>query len=534
MRLLWLIAMCNMVFLFGCEPSMQTSALKKKTLRLSIPEEPITLDPRRGGDAISSQLQFMLFEGLTVLGEDGNTRLGQSHRIDISEDLLTYTFHLGKTKWSDGSTVTAFDFEKGWKDILSPSYPAPNAHLLYPIQGAEAAKKGEIPLSQVGIQASDPYTLVVKLTQPTPYFLKIISFCVFFPVCKAKDQQDPSWSFHAGSNFLSNGPFILSEWKHHNELTMSKNPYYHAKESIHLDAIRIQIIPSEMTAFQMYENNELDFLGHPFSPIPYDAIDTLKHKNELKTSPAAATTLITFNSESSVFKNKNLRKAFALAIDREAIVNNMTQLGEIIATDAVPPILKNGHSLPLYQDNQKELAKHFLNLALKELNISAKDLQSLTFYYSQLDNHHKVAQVLQQQWLDTLGILVKLQTTEHKSLLDRLTKRDYSFALTIWRAQYFDPLSILDRFKTKENKKNYCGWENKHYAYLLDRSLHEDDARRKATLVDAEEILLEDIPVAPLYHWSMCFLSAPQVKNIELSPVGGIFFERLSLDDKTP
>lgn len=515
----------------SCQKTERASSLKRKELRLSISEEPLTLDPRKGGDAISSHLHFMLYEGLTRLNEDGSTTPAQCYQIDVSEDKLTYTFHMGKTRWSNGSTVTSYDFEKAWKDILSPSFPSPNAHLLYPIKGAEAAKKGKISLSEVGIHAPNPNTFIVELAAPTPYFLQMISFCVFFPVNKALDEENPAWAFNAHKNFICNGPFCLSEWKHHNEIIVKKNPLFRVPEEVQLESIRLSIIANEMTSLQMYENGELDFVGHPFSTLPTDAVKSLHQKRELKITPAAATTFIAFNTEKSWFQNENLRKAFAYAMNRQEIVENITQLDETVATEAVPPILKNNRTTVFYTDNKQDLAKAYLKEAISELGISKKDLGQLTFLYSNLDNHHKVAQVLQQQWLQTLGVHVQLQAMEHKTLLDRLSKRDYSFGLTIWRAQYHDPINILERFKLKENTKNYPGWENEEFKQLLNRSALEAAEDRMATLERAEQIFLEELPVAPLYHWSFCYLNRPYLKDIHFSPVGGIFFERLSLHD---
>lgn len=515
-------------FIISCTSTPRANT--QRQLKLSVPEDPQTMDPRKGGDAVSSHLHFMLFEGLTRLHEDGTTAPAQCYDIEISQDQRTYTFHLGRTKWSNGTTVTSYDFEQSWKEILSPSFPAPNAHLFYPIKNAEAAKNGKAPLSSVGIHAPDPGTLVVELQAPTPYFLQLISFCVFFPINTTLDASHPEWPCKVGKSFVCNGPFVLDSWRHHNEIIVKKNPHYRKADEIGLDSIHLSVIANEMTAYQMYENGELDFVGHPFSSIPTEVLVNQHNHGKLKISPAAATTFITFNTQCGPFQNANLRKAFAFAINREEIVMNMTELDEQVATDAIPSILKKGRSDHFFKDNNVPLAHQHLQIALKELGIQKKDLNNLTYCYSNSDSHHKIAQVLQNQWHETLGIRIKLQSMENKMLLDRLTKRHYDFAQTLWRAQYHDPMNILERFKLKHNPKNYAAWENYQFKELLEQSSLLHGEERMEILRRAEKIFLEDLPIAPLYHWNFCYLHKPHVKNIQQSPVGGVFFERLSME----
>jgi oligopeptide transport system substrate-binding protein len=171
---LWIALMFGviMVFTSSCQNSHQSSR-QPHQLNVNISGEPATLDPRKGADLISSSLHFMLFEGLTKITPDGSTVPAQAEKIDLSLDCKTYTFHLRECRWSDGTPVTAYDFEKAWKDILDPQFPAANAHLFYPIRNAEAAKKGKVTLQEVGIRVKDPKTLVVELENPTPYFLEL-------------------------------------------------------------------------------------------------------------------------------------------------------------------------------------------------------------------------------------------------------------------------------------------------------------------------------------------------------------------------
>ena len=174
-----------------------------------------------------------------------------------------------------------------------------------------------------------------------------------------------------------------------------------------------------------------------------------------------------------------------------------------------------------------------LKQALLELNLTKKDLEGLSFLYAKVEDHHKMAQAIQQQILKTLGIRIQLQSMESKTLLSKLSTRDYSLALSVWRAQFSDPISILERFKHKQNVKNYPGWQNLSFQQLLEESTYYTGDHRQRLLDRAEEILLDEFPVIPLYHWNLCFCKKDHLTNIELSPVGGIFFERLMIKEIT-
>ncbi len=502
-----------------------------RCVRLNLKNEPATLDPRKGGDVISSHMHFLLFEGLVRLNADNSISPAQAKSFEISEDGLVYTFFMREALWSNGTVVTAYDFEKSWKDILDPAFPSVCAFLLYPIKNAEAAKRGRVGLDEIGIVAKDDKTLVVTLEKPTPYFLDLISFCVFFPVSREVDKTHPDWAYNASEHFVSNGPFILKEWKHNNEIVALRNPTYWDSSRVRPDQIHFSMIDNEMTALQMFESGELDMIGEPLSPLPIDALSTLKQKCKVQRHPIGGTTMIAFNVDKLPFNNPKIRKAFAYAIDREMIVNNITQMGEIPALNAVPPVLKNNRNVAFYKDADTKVAKVLLEEGMEELGIDRGAFKDAIYYYSTSDVNHKIAQALQQQWHKALGVQIQIENIEHKVLMDKMVKRNYHFAQNLWVAQYNDQMSILERFKFKTNAKNYANWENPEYIALLEESFYVNGSKRAEILERAEGIFLNEMPICPIYHQEDAFIVQPYLSDVAISPIGDLVFEKLTLNE---
>jgi len=512
---------------FGCRSSQTTP---KQTLRINFLSDPPTLDPRKGGDPTSSTVQFMLFEGLTRMSKKSSAELALAEKVILSEDLTSYTFHLRDTSWSDGQPVTAYDFEAAWKKMLDPTFPCPNANLLYPIKNAKAAKENKVSLDELGIRALDAKTFEVTLEGPTPYFLELISFCVFFPVPSHIVESHPEWADKVGPHLVTNGPFSLKTWKLHDKMLLEKNSSYWEAADVGLDAIHISFIDNETTALQLFERGELDFLGL-LTPLPLDSIQDLKQRGLLQTNPLGATTYCSFNVNHSPFNHPDIRKAFAYAINRDAIVSHTTQLNEEVATGPIPSILKFQVYETFFADGNQTRARYHFNKGLKELEISASDLNNLTFMYIEGDAPKKVAQALQQQWYEALGVKVNLECYTLKIYLDKLVRRDYEFAFTRFVIQYNDIMNILDLYKFKDNPKNYPGWESPKYTKLLDESMKISNAKNRiAFLHQAEEILTQEMPIAPIYHWNQVYLRQPRLKEMYISPIGSIHLGKAYLD----
>lgn len=397
---------------------------------------------------------------------------------------------------------------------------------------AEGAKKGTHSLTDIGIHSLDAHRLQVTLQHPNPYFLEMASFCVFYPVNSEIDHSNPDWDRKASQKFICSGPFTLKEWKHNNSILLEKNPHYHKADETHLEQIFLSIVESETTALQMFEKGQIDILGQPMLPLPSEAINDLIQSGLLQVTPIPASTFCSFNVDCFPFNNSNIRKAFSYAINRKQIVNNVTQLSENPATSIIPPILKNSTlTHKLFQDANTAAACAYFQKGCKELGITPEEFPKIRYTYSTSEAHHKIAQVLQQQWFEALGVHVELENVEKKNLLHLLTTRNYQFAQCFWMAQYRDPMNILERFKFKDNVKNYPNWETPLYTDLINRSCTvKSQQERFSLLEEAEKILVDEMPITPIFHWNAAYVAKPWVKSQGTISIGNGFFERVWID----
>ncbi len=300
--------------------------------------------------------------------------------------------------WSDGEPVTAFDFEKTWKQILDPAFPCEFAVDLYIIKNGKAAKTQRCSVDEVGVKALDEKTLQVELEHPVPYFLSALTTHSFFATPSHITGKYPNWT---QDHYVGNGPFVLQEWRHHDAIELTKNPYYWDKENTKLERVLYTLVEDETTELTMFENGELDWAGYPLSTLPTEALPTLAKKGILEQYNIAGVYYYIFNVKEFPFTNANIRKAFTLAINRQAIVANVTQMGQIPAMSLIPPTMwKNPHSY--FQDHDVAEAKRLFALGLNELGITAEELSPITLSYNTYVGHHKIAQAIQDSGIKPL------------------------------------------------------------------------------------------------------------------------------------
>lgn len=518
--------MCLFMSCDKIDPSMNRA---EQNLRINLKKEPVSLDPRKGNDMVAAQLHFMLFEGLLKLNPDLTLSPAQAKSYEISSDQKTYTFHLGETQWSDGTPVTAYDFEKSWKSLLNPVFPCPDAYLLFSIKNAKLAKKGEVPLYQVSITSKDAKTLVVELEFPAPYFLQALASSVLLPVNFQLDCKEPDWA-DSSKNFVSNGPFVLKDWKLNQEIILEKNPRYREAQEVKLNRVSFEIIDNEATVLYLYSNGHFDLVGTPLSFIPSMIHHDPEKKKLMKSFPVATTKFLAFNTADFPFNNLHIRKAFAHAINRKDIVDHIAQLGQQEALTIVPPVLFSAHQPNLFADADFEKAQEFLQKGLEELQIKREDLNGIAFMYCSSAVNQSIAQELQNRWEEVLGVRVSLENIEFKNLHDRSKKGAFSIGLFAWLAYYSDPMNILERFQDKTSHRNYSKWQNETFNQILDKALMSSSQEEYLKKVkEAEQLLVEEMPITGLYHDNYVFLIQPHVRGFEISPLGHIYFDKISI-----
>jgi len=449
----------------------------------------------------------MLYEGLFRSAREGYLEPGLVDNYTLSADKKTYRFTLKPTRWSDGSSVTAYDFETTWKSQLDPAFPAPYRYLFFSIKNVENYKAGKVPLESVGIHALDPHTLEIALEAPKESFLELLSFSAFFPYKEG----------------CSNGPYLLEKKSPHHRLILKKNRYYHDKENVDVQSLEIRIIDSENTAYQLFCEKKLDILGGPLAPIPQDAA----HKHYPDYHALSGSTLCAFNTQSPLFKNSHLRKAFALAID----YNELSRLfpHSLRTTNSFLPAPFTSSPNPFFAPHEPSTAQYHLRLALTELGISSEELShSLTYYFGAKPEHARLAQVLQACWKKNLGIEVNLMTLEHRAYSAKLAKKEFDIAQVIWLAPYKDPSALLDRFTDRHLTKNFSNFSDPELNCIL-ASLNQGTLSQEEALEKIEFLLANNLPFIPLCHWQYPYLLSDKIQSLPFTELGTPNFTYLKI-----
>lgn len=494
-----------------------------KGIRLAILTDPFSFDPRVAVDVSSQSILQGLFEGLMRIDKQGNLAFGMARFYEVSKDKKTYTFFLKNNFWSNGEPLTAHHFEQAWKKILSPSFFTKVAFLFYPIKNAKQAKEGRCSLDEVGIHTIDDYTLQVSLQSPTEYFLHLLTNPCFSP---GHESNDLFFANHNASTLLSNGPFTLSFWKPKNTILFVKNPYYWESSVIAIDTISFSIISDPTTALSLFENREIDLVDSTLVSI--EAIPDLQKRSTcLQAIDCLAMLWLPINVQSYPLNHIKIRKALSLAIDKPYIIQHFYHGEETPATSIVPRKLqlRPSSSLPYFS---LKAAQDLFNEALQEMNLTLETFPKITILGLSSHKHMQILQILQQQWQEKLGIKVEIEINDPKTTFDKIFHLNYQIALFGWASYFNDPIYNLGIFGSSFD---ITGWNNTKYQELLEQSNEElDSYKRKQILYEAEEYILEEMPIIPLFDTPYYFLVNDRIKNLTFNSFGKPIFTYVQIE----
>jgi oligopeptide transport system substrate-binding protein len=460
-------------------------------------------------------------EGLYRLGKNSKLEKALATSEKVSKDGKTYTYTLRKSKWSDGSELTAKDFVYSWRRTVDPKTASQYSYLFSGIKNADAIVAGKKKPETLGIKAVGKYKLVITLERRIAYFDKLMGFVVFFPQSEKAVTKYGSKYGTASKYMLYNGPFKQTGWTGSNlSWKMVKNPYYWDKKNVKLDTITWSVQKTPSTSYNLYQSNKLDYTG-------LDASQTKQLKNQkgYVTLNQGATFYLQFNiAKNKYLANTNIRKALSLAVDRKGLTSSLggnsvpantltpTQLTDVNGEDYTKRISKSAESFYPASTNKKEAVK-YLNRGLKELGVSKFSFKILS---DDTDSGKKTTEFLQSTFESTFGnkVSVSVQNLPFKTRLSRSTSGNFDVVVSGWSADFADPISFLDLF-TSTNPENNGKWKNTSYDKLIaDSKTTASTSKRWDDLTKAEDILLNNVGVAPLYYSTSAALIRPTVKDV--------------------
>ena len=543
-------ATLSTILLFGCgsnTPSKEEDSAKQETqstgnkdtkqeLVFNLGADPETIDPTLNTASEAASIIVNAFECIMTLDENDNAIEGAAESLDVSDDGLVYTIKLKKDgKWSDGEPVVADNFYYSWMRALTKETAAEYSYQLYYIKNAEKYYNGEATADEVGIKVVDDYTLEVTLEAPTSYFPQLLAFPTYAPLREDIVSADPEGWATKPETYVSNGAFKLVKWDMKDQLVFEKNDNYWNKDSVKLDKLTFKLVTDDTTAYSELQAGNFDVVNS----VPTNEIEPGKEEGLVHVMPKLGTYFFAINvgkqdtlSEDvkTALGNKLVRQAINLAIDRQEIIDNVGKAEQVPAYSFVPQGIYNADGSefankeyfdPSDMDGNVEKAKELLKEAGYE---NGEGLPTIELMYNSEGSHKDICQIIQQN-LAEVGITVELTNQEWAVFLNTRQNGEYEFARHGWIGDYSDPMTFLDMWVTGGGN-NDCGFSNAEYDNLInDAKVEIDLTKRTEMLRKAEDILMDEMPIVPIYYYTTVMGWKENVKGIQVSVLGNVYLQ---------
>ncbi|MGP1348196.1 MAG: peptide ABC transporter substrate-binding protein [Stomatobaculum sp.] len=471
----------------------------ERIFRYSNTADIITIDPDKCDSVPDATVCYHIFDGL-YRNVDGDIRPAEALRCDISEDGLRYTFHLREDgKWSDGQTVTAHDYEYGWKRLCDPASASATSYIGAVLKNGAAITAGKLPPEELGVRATDDFTLEVELESPADYFLGMLSMSSFLPVRKDLVEKYGERFGTAADTQVYNGPFMATEFTN-GRFTMAKNENYYDADAIHLDGVEIKTVADNNTAVSLFESGELDLVE-----VSTDLVE--QYRDKVQSYYSGANDYAGLNHRNQILANRNFRLAMNYAIDREEYNllahNGLYQANQRYVLPQVHGVEKTyGEEYPLeYYPLKADLgkAKDYLDKALQELSIADPSEIRLKMVVTDSDTATKEAQIVANMLQKNLGIQIDINMVPYATKNAMLVPNndEYDIIMSGWAPDYSDPYSYLELWYST-SAYNYLNYHSDAYDGYIDASRTTKGAERMENLFSAEKTLLADGALVPL------------------------------------
>lgn len=513
-----------------------SSSGSNQNLVFNVGADPETMDPTLNHASEAGTMILNAFEGLMTLDANSQPVEGAAESYEVSEDGLVYTFKLRKDgKWSDGEPVVADNFKYSWLRALDKSTAAEYAYQLFYIKNGENFYNGKASADEVGIKVIDDYTLEVTLESPTSYFLQLCAFTTYVPLREDIISADPDGWATKPESYVSNGPFKLVKWDMKDQLIFDKNENYWDKDNVKLDTLTCKLVTDDTTAYSELKAGSFDMVNS----VPTNEIEPGMEEGLVSVTPKLGTYYFAINvgkqdglneNVKEVLSNKLVRQALNLVIDRQEIIDNGTKAEQIPAYSFVP--------LGILDEDGKEFSsKEYYNPEDVEGNIekakellkeagyeNGKGLPTIELMYNSEGQHKEIAQIIQQNW-EKIGVNVELSNQEWAVFLNTRQQGDYQIARHGWIGDYVDPMTFLDLWVTKGGN-NDCGFSNAEYDKLINEAKVETDVEKRSEMLrKAEDILMDEMPILPIYYYTTVTAANENVKGVEITTLGKISFK---------